>query len=169
MSASQEIPEEGKDPGEFKPGCPIRELRIQIIMGMMMDLSFVRGKTARELAEKWGLHPVTVRYDTAEASRRICEAVMDKESINAAVGCALEAALAGAIRDKQWHNVPKIADVWAKIAGSGAPAKQELSGPNGAPITVDARSALIERLAGLIGGSDADPEASGASGEPESG
>lgn len=57
----------------------------------------------------------------------------------------------------------------AALLGLDSPAKQELTGKDGAPLTVDARGALVERLAGLVAGSAASSAASSDPREPEPG
>jgi hypothetical protein len=52
----------------------------------------------------------------------------------------------------------------AKTLGFDAPTKQELSGPDGDPIPIDARSQLLERLAGLVAGA---ASATGAGSDPQ--
>jgi hypothetical protein len=44
----------------------------------------------------------------------------------------------------------KLENRRAKLLGTDAPAKQELSGPAGAPIPIDARGTLLDKLARLI-------------------
>lgn len=49
----------------------------------------------------------------------------------------------------------KLQEQRAKLLGLYAPAKQEVSGPEGAPIAVDNRGALLERIASLVAGTAA--------------
>lgn len=55
----------------------------------------------------------------------------------------------------------------SKFLGLDAATRFEHSGPAGAPITVDARSALLEKLAGLVAGTAAGGSASTVSPKPE--
>lgn len=48
------------------------------------------------------------------------------------------------------ETIAKLEERRAKLLGLDAPAKNEHSGPDGAPIPVDARTDLVERLAGLV-------------------
>lgn len=57
----------------------------------------------------------------------------------------------------------------AKLLGLDAASRVEHSGPQGAPITVDARDALIEKLTGFLGGGPAAGTPEGADPQPQSG
>lgn len=61
----------------------------------------------------------------------------------------------------------KLQDRRSRYLGLDAPAKHEHSGPDGAPIPIDARSALTERLAGLIAGAAGTAATSEDPSEPE--
>lgn len=59
------------------------------------------------------------------------------------------------LRLKALDRLMRIEERRAKLLGLDAPTKQEVSGPEGAPIPVDARSSLLDRLAGLVAGENA--------------
>jgi hypothetical protein len=104
------------------------EARIQHIEAMMRNFTWRRGLTGRGLAVEWDLCEQRVGELAAEASKRIRQAIMNPEEVNAAVGAALEKALADAMTDGNLKVVAQLAKTWADISGASAPKKIEHSG-----------------------------------------
>lgn len=64
-----------------KPKPPPVAERVRQIAKLMANLQWVRGVSAAELAEKWGLDENTVEKDSAEASRRLRESDEDLDAV----------------------------------------------------------------------------------------
>lgn len=150
--------ESENDPSRAREAVtPDKEQRIRHIEGLMRELKWQRGKTYRELAAQWGLHEDTVSKDSAEASRRVSAAVMDPESVNACIGSALERAIQAAFEEGDTAAIAKLADVWAKVSGSGAPERHIVAG--NVTATPEAAAAMVRQKFGshALRGSDGDP------------
>lgn len=132
------------------------EARIAHIVGLMREMKFRTGKTGPELAAKWGLSPATVAEHTAEASRIVrASNIVDRDSIGATIGAALDKAIYEAASEKQWRVVAQLVDVWAKIAGVVAPVKTEVTAMIGATATPgEARKVMRELFPGAVGPED---------------
>lgn len=105
----------------------VRE-RVAHIAGMMERFEWVTGKSAPELAEKWGLAVNTVEQSAAEASRLV---VGDKESAVRDITIGARKLFLEAVANGDQKGATAIANLWADIAGAKAPTKQELSGSLG--------------------------------------
>jgi hypothetical protein len=90
--AASDQPPRKRRIGEPPPGCPTKEARVNIIIGLMARLEWVTGVTGGELAELWGIHPGTVEHDACEASRAVQRQV-DPGAVQALVMAALHEAL----------------------------------------------------------------------------
>lgn len=103
-------------------------MRINHICDLMRRLQWVRGKTAHELAEAWGLALNTVEQWAAEAWRRVCAEATDAEEKRPDVCVIVDEALRRAFEAGEYSNVAKLADVYTRIIGAQAPRKVEHSG-----------------------------------------
>lgn len=129
----------------------IRAARIDHIMEMMAECRFKRRQTSKALAREWGLSLAYIHELTAEASKRVAAAAMDKGAVQAKVGAAIERILEQCIIDDQnpnrWSsektalmNRKLIIDAgmaWVAMSGAGAPKKMELTGADGSPIAAN--------------------------------
>jgi hypothetical protein len=89
--------------GEPPPGCPTKEQRVNIIIGLMARLEWVTGETGPQLAEKWGIHHGTLEHDANEASRAVKRQV-DPGAVQAVVLAALHEGLELALN----HARPQV-------------------------------------------------------------
>lgn len=115
----------------------VTEQRLAIISTMMRALTFRRGKTAKELAQKWDLSLARVHELTAEASKRVRAEVLDPDHVGATVGNALETVIERALKAGDRRTVVEAARVWAQISGANAPQRHEHTGAGGGSIHVD--------------------------------
>ena len=156
-----------RKPKRLTPHGGTVESYIAHIEGMMRSLTFVTGETVGVLAAKWGKSPNTVKDYAAEASSRVCAAVMeDRKHVGATVGTALQKAILAASAAGEWKLIAHLADTWAKISGASAATRTEHTGKDGGPIAhYDMRGITDEQLDRILAG-DASPIA-GASGGGE--
>lgn len=139
----------------------------------------VDGYSYREIAAKLRVDVETAFSDVAVvlertrlAADKLADEVrrLDLERLDLATKALLPKVKKGDARSTE-----KLVAVMArrsKLVGADAPVRSEISGPEGAPIELDARNALLEKLDGLLGGEDgsaASGEAAGDSSEPEPG
>lgn len=99
--------------------------RVERIVGMMRDGSWVRGASADLLAEEWGLASVTVRELAGEASRIVAREVTDPERVKIDVSTILMRDIERASVAADFGNVARIGDVVTRIVGARAPEKVE--------------------------------------------
>jgi hypothetical protein len=146
----------------------------------------IRGKSYRAIAAELGVslgqafadvHAVLDRTkaeadESVEQARaidleRIDKALDSLETIIESGGSGMEGSDPDETRLKAFDRLVKLQDHRAKLLGLYAPEKKELTGADGAPIAIDARGALLERLAslatpgataGATSGSDRKPE-----------
>ncbi len=148
----------------------------------------LKGKSTRQIALALEVSVGTAHSDLAAVMERTKEENDDRAETHRAVSLArleraldtVEDALSAEsfdalgnkdheLRLKALDRLLKIEERRAKLLGLDAASKQELSGPEGAPIEINARDALVERLAGLIAGETAGATAQGDPGPTESG
>lgn len=140
----------------------------------------VKGKTVRQIATELGVSVGTAHSDLAAVMERTRSESDDRAETHRALSLArldraldtIEEALRAQVPAKDPENpdsasadhdmrlkaiagLLKLEERRAKLLGLDAPTKQEVSGPEGAPIPVDARSSLLDRLAGLVAGENA--------------
>jgi len=131
----------------------------------------LEGHTQREIAEKLGISPGTAHADLDAillGAREDAVAYVEREK---AISIARLERAVKAIFPKvdkgDLDAVRALAGIEAqrgKTIGFHAADKIEHTGAAGAPIAVDARSSLLERLAGLVAGESAGATAQGDSG-----
>jgi hypothetical protein len=132
----------------------IRAARIDHICGLMANCVFRRRITSRQLAREWNLSLAYIHELTAEASKIVAAAAMDKGAVQAKVGSAIERILEQCIIDDRANdgksrftsektalmNRKLIIDAgmaWVAMSGAGAPKKMELTGADGGPLAAN--------------------------------
>lgn len=107
-----------------------KEERVEHVIGLMVSGRWVTGKTAPELARKWGLKPNTVEHDAAEASRRIRDLVdpQERAELKARFLAKLEGVLDAAIKARRFEAAKGILELEGKALGHFEPEKVEVSG-----------------------------------------
>lgn len=136
----------------------------------------LEGYTQREIAEKLGISPGTAHHDLEAIhtfAREDAVAYVEREKA-VSVGRLERAvkAIFPKIDQGDLEAVRVLISLEAqrgKTIGFHAADKIEHSGPAGAPIAVDARSSLLERLAGLVAGESAGAAAQSDSGAADAG
>lgn len=91
------------------------EKRVLEAVELMRSMQFVRGKTVRELAKKWGM---TVHYATqltTKAWKICCEEVTDKEMLGTTIGEAMLKMVTEGGKDGAKFETKKIAILAAKV------------------------------------------------------
>lgn len=106
--------------------------RVEHIASLMREHRYKRGVTSKELAAEWSLSVSTVENYTAEASRRVLSEYDDPDRVHLSGCTALETALDGAMADREWGDVARLADVLTRVtsrrtvrAGAGEEDKAE--------------------------------------------
>ena len=121
-----------------------KEERVQYIMSLMEAGQFRRGRTYKLLADEWGLSRSTVGHDTAEASRRVRQHIMDPDGIAVDVGVVLSDALFDAVEDAKTYRggreglkardqIIAAAKVLADVSGATAPQKLDVQTSEATP------------------------------------
>lgn len=78
---------------------------------------WITGVTAPLLAAEWGLHPDTVERDSAEASRRNREDLMDREELRALLVTELQTLRSMSIKGKRYRDAIEAIKALANIMG----------------------------------------------------
>ena len=99
--------------------------------------------------------------DILSAGDPIAEPGQDEDDLLQAVESERELKL------KALDRLVKLQDQRAKLLGLYAPEKKEVTGADGAPIAIDARGALLERLASLAASAPAAGTTGGGDSKPE--
>jgi len=105
------------------PTAPPVPERIELIVGMMERLEWVRGKSAAELATSWGLATATVEGNAAEASRRI---IGDPDEARRDITAGCRKLFKHALDNNLHREAKAVGDLWADVSGAKAPTKQEI-------------------------------------------
>lgn len=122
-----------------------REERVQTALAMMTAGTFVKGKTYRELAERWRMHPTTASDICSEAWRRHGAEINDPHRVRVKLATILEDVLDDAFVETR---DPAMID-----GGSGKDGERRVyqESPNGArKIVIDA----AKTLGALVGTTD---------------
>jgi hypothetical protein len=113
------------------------EARIEHIADLMRSLTFVTGKTVRELAQAWGLCEQRVRELSAEASKRVraevCAPRAGKRDVMVALDMVIRDGLTPMGDRKSAVQALKLK---ADLLGLTPPKRTELTGKGGEPLTV---------------------------------
>lgn len=106
-------------------GLKTVEERTAYIADVMASLNWERGKTAKVLADVWGVSKSTVENYSAEASRRVTGDAEDaRRDISA--GCRKlfrEAVEGGVDRAKE---AKAVGELWASVSGAKAPERHQI-------------------------------------------
>jgi hypothetical protein len=113
--------------------------RVAYIVGMMERLEWERGRSARKLAELWGLAKDTVEGHAAEAHRLV---TADKDEAVRDITIGARKLFREAVQSGDAKSAKAIGDLWADVAGARAPTKQEIE----ARVTEGASPAEAARL-----------------------
>jgi len=133
--------------------------RVRFIKQMMALGEWIEGYWDDELGAIWSLSDSVIRADAAESSRALKDALADRDLASILVS-TLMSNISEAKKRNRFEAVAQSCATIAKIAGIEGPTKHEHTGAAGAPIEIDARDALAERLAGLIASATSAGEAS---------
>lgn len=166
---------QGPKPGGRPPGRAIAtETAVKIRQNKAIDLR-VKGYTVREIAAELGISKSQAFTDVQAVLGELAAETMEAaeqernvamEQISQGIRAVLPFVLEG--DPKAIQAFAKLDERRAKYMGNESAAKHEVSGPQGAPITVDARDSLIERIAGMVGRSIASAGAGATDPKPES-
>lgn len=127
-----------------------REEYIQHICDMMRELTFKRGRTAKDLAKQWGLSVSAVRNMTSEASRIVSREINDPDAVSADVGLALQKTLERALEDDDRRSVIAGAKVWADITGATAARKVDVEVGEREEITPERAAEIVRARFGKV-------------------
>jgi hypothetical protein len=94
------------------------EARVEYIEGLMSQLLWERGKSARRLAELWQTPLSTVQNYSAEASRHVSG---DADEARRDITVGARRLLRDAIQNGDALAFKQVADVWATVSGAKAP------------------------------------------------
>jgi hypothetical protein len=126
---------------------PSVEERINHITGMMERLEWQRGKSARVLAEQWGLKVGTVENDSAEASRRV---TADADEVRRDITLGGRKLLQKALADDDAKSFATVGKLLADVSGANAPVKQEIAAAVG-EISPEVAARLVREAFGTHG------------------
>jgi hypothetical protein len=145
----------------------------------------IRGKNYREIAAETGVSVRQAWLDVkAVLERTMNDAdekaedarALDLDRLDRAIdtvekilegGSFTEGTDPDELKLKALDRLMKIQDQRAKLLGLYAPEKKELTGADGAPIAIDARGAILERLAGFAAAETPAGEASPGDSKPQ--
>ncbi len=126
------------------------EGRVAYIVGMMERLEWERGKSARILAEQWGLALTTVEGNSAEASRRV---VASADDVRRDITLGGRTLLRQALIDNDAKAFGIVGKLLADVSGANAPQRSEVLSTSATP----AEAARLVRE--VFGGQGAKPVA----------
>jgi hypothetical protein len=136
---------------DIPPFHKTRDERVQWIISVMEELRWERGVSDKLCAEVWGCEPSTVRHASAEAWRQLKRNVKNPDRVKIDLAVGLTTAFRRALLQNDLKNISKIGDVLARICGVyDKISRIEVSGPNGAPIALEQRNELVDKLEKLI-------------------
>ena len=137
-----------------KPGTP-GEMTIEVRQAKATDLR-ISGKSIRAIAEELGVSVGTVHSDLETVLVRSRDEANDKIQVERETSVArLELAIERIMPKVLDGNLDacdclvRLEGRLAKLKGTDAPLKQELSGPEGAPIAVSVKEDLTRKLEDL--------------------
>ena len=137
------------------PKGKAKELELETRREKVLECK-LRGWSVRQIAAHLGIDKSAVQRDLTEVLERTIAnadeyANQERECSLARIDGAIKALAPRIERGESdaIHCLVRLEDRRAKLLGLDAPAKQELSGPGGAPVSIDARTDILQRLAGL--------------------
>ncbi len=101
------------------------EARMHELIDIMGNNLWVRGKSAKVYAKKWGLSLRQVEQMSAEAWRRVCAASKDADKLQPKLAGGLFSIFEHARSTYQYDAAIKAADVLSKITGARAAERHE--------------------------------------------
>ncbi len=99
--------------------------RVDHIASVMRAGHWVRGGSAGDLAERWGLSLIRVEGLAAEAWRRVCAEADDAGFARPTIAGHLRVAIEQAAEARDHGNVAKLGDTWSRVVGARAPERHE--------------------------------------------
>lgn len=118
--------------------------RIEHIMGMMARLEWVRGRSAKPLAELWGLSVNTVEHNSVEASRIVKQA-LDREELSRDIGIIARRQMLLADAENDRAGLDKMMGKLMDLSGARAPTKVETEVTTVTLDDLEARRKLAEQ------------------------
>lgn len=126
------MPVDGGDPDKTSghasgPSAEAKRLkreRIDHIVGLMERCEWVRGDSAEDLAEIWGVAVKTVEGYSAEAHRRI---VGDPDEARRDITVGARKLLQEAVSASDFNGFSQVGRLWAEVSGAKAVEKRELT------------------------------------------
>ena len=107
--------------------CPEKADRVRHIMGLMAKGQWITGVTSYDLAKRWRVHPDTVHFDSAEASRRVRDVTTDDE-IRAQIMLTLQTITSRAMTKGELRTAVESVKALAGITGVEAPKTVNVGG-----------------------------------------
>lgn len=99
------------------------EQRVDHCAELMANLQWERGKTAKRLAQEWGLSVSAVEAHSAEASRRV---VGDRDEAIRDITAGARKLYTQCVQEGDAKGAKAIGELWADVAGAKAPTKTEV-------------------------------------------
>lgn len=130
-----------------------RARRVAEVAEMMRSLTFRRGTTTRELAQRWHISRDEAGRITAEASRLVAAEVTDRDATTADVGVVVRALVCDSKIEPR--DRVKAAEVWSRLAGTFAAERVEVAQVQ--PVTLSEDWAELRAV--LLGALEPFPEA----------
>jgi hypothetical protein len=134
----------------------------------------VRGKTYREIGAALGVSGKTAHQDCHAVLDRIKTETDDKAEHHRELQLARLERLTAVLMPMAeggdldaMDRLDKLEKRRAALLGLDAPTRSELTGKDGAPVPIDARGSLIERLAGLVAGAASEGSTGQDPGKPD--
>jgi hypothetical protein len=134
------VPKRGRPRKGSKVAKPYRKLpnqcarkatkqeRIRVCVELMAGGEWVSGVTATELAELFGVTPLTLAEDAAEASRYIRQSIADTDELRAMLSATLQTITQRCMAKKELRTAVEAVRVLAGVSGAERPKKLEHSG-----------------------------------------
>jgi len=136
---------------------PTVDARVEFIEGLMAEMLWERGKSAKKLAAIWDAPLSTVQNYSAEASRRVTG---DADEARRDITIGARKLLKQAIDGDDAQAFKQVADVWAMVSGAKAPERHQIGALDNAT-PGKAREVMSELFGGVTPGEkkpDADPQ-----------
>lgn len=99
--------------------------RVREIEAVMATGLWVKGKTGKAFAKKWGVTVSTIENYSAEAWRNVCAASDDADSVRPKIAGLLYVAAQRAFDLHKFDSLAKCADTLSKVTGARAAERHE--------------------------------------------
>lgn len=123
----------GEQEGEGGALSVLTEQRIAEVIELMLEGTFRRGKTVKELAERWEVTPHRARQITAIASHRVRATVTDPDELAAEVVPGMLRAFHDAVDDGDARGAAALGAQLLEVGGLKT-SKHEITGEDGGPV-----------------------------------